>query len=75
MPNVPRETALPIATSLTLSITSGGRFLVEVLLLVFLMIYLGVVLPAVWSRRPLRRQAALSVLRETLRAIRRGNRR
>lgn len=43
--------------------------------LVFLAVYLGVVLPAVWSRRPARRSAALKVLTQLLGPLRRrGNR-
>ncbi|WP_167407390.1 hypothetical protein [Streptomyces swartbergensis] len=33
---------------------------------VFLAVYVGVVLPAVWSRRPARRTAALKVLTQLL---------
>ncbi|MFF8865391.1 hypothetical protein ACF08B_25380 [Streptomyces sp. NPDC015139] len=39
-------------------------------LLVFLSFYVGVVLPAVWSRKPVRRQAALRVLTQLLGALR-----
>lgn len=39
-------------------------------LLVFLALYVGVVLPAVWSRKPARRQAALRVLTQLLGALR-----
>ncbi|MEV6175303.1 hypothetical protein AB0L99_44860 [Streptomyces sp. NPDC051954] len=38
--------------------------------LVFGAVYGGVVLPAVWSRRPARRHAALKVLTELLAALR-----
>ncbi|MGW3120912.1 hypothetical protein ACWDBW_27810 [Streptomyces sp. NPDC001107] len=38
--------------------------------LVFVAVYGGVVLPAVWSRRPARRNAALKVLTELLGAFR-----
>ncbi len=38
--------------------------------LVFLALYAGVVLPAVWSRRPSRRQAALRVLTQLLGVLR-----
>lgn len=38
---------------------------------VFLAVYVGVVLPAVWSRRPARRTAALKVLAQLLGALRR----
>ncbi|MFI2199758.1 hypothetical protein ACH47Z_03010 [Streptomyces sp. NPDC020192] len=38
--------------------------------LVFLAVYAGVVLPAVWSRRPARRTAALKVLGQLLGALR-----
>ncbi|QOV38676.1 hypothetical protein IM697_10025 [Streptomyces ferrugineus] len=43
--------------------------------LVFLSVYVGVVLPAVWSRRPARRTAALKVLTQLLSALRRWRRR
>ncbi|UUU34300.1 hypothetical protein JIX56_33145 [Streptomyces sp. CA-210063] len=39
--------------------------------LVFTAVYVGVVLPAVWSRKPARRRAALSVLTQLLTALRR----
>ncbi|MFI6033176.1 hypothetical protein ACIBBD_03140 [Streptomyces sp. NPDC051315] len=39
-------------------------------LLVFVALYAGVVLPAVWSRKPARRQAALKVLVHLLGALR-----
>ncbi|MDI5911864.1 MULTISPECIES: hypothetical protein [Streptomyces] len=39
--------------------------------LIFLAFYVGVVLPAVWSRRPARRTAALKVLTQLLGALRR----
>ncbi|KOV90519.1 MULTISPECIES: hypothetical protein [unclassified Streptomyces] len=42
--------------------------------LVFLAVYAGVVLPAVWSRRPARRTAALRVLDRLLGALRRWRR-
>ncbi|MGV4987966.1 hypothetical protein ACWC0C_13035 [Streptomyces sp. NPDC001709] len=42
--------------------------------LVFLAVYAGVVLPAVWSRRPARRTAALKVLVQLLGALRRWKR-
>ncbi|MEV5876735.1 hypothetical protein AB0L75_21365 [Streptomyces sp. NPDC052101] len=42
--------------------------------LVFLAVYAGVVLPAVWSRRPARRTAALTVLTRLLDALRRRRR-
>ncbi|MEU6254050.1 hypothetical protein [Streptomyces sp. NPDC047043] len=38
--------------------------------LVFVAVYGGVVLPAVWSRRPTRRHAALRVLTELLGVLR-----
>ncbi|WP_199931866.1 hypothetical protein [Streptomyces sp. NRRL S-646] len=38
--------------------------------LVFVAVYGGVVLPAVWSRRPARRNAAFRVLAELLGALR-----
>lgn len=38
---------------------------------VFLAVYAGVVLPAVWSRRPARRTAALKVLTQLLGPLRR----
>ncbi|MFJ6723684.1 hypothetical protein ACIQPQ_02085 [Streptomyces sp. NPDC091281] len=44
------------------------------LLLVFAALYAGVILPAVWSRRPARRQAALRVLDRLLDALRSGRR-
>ncbi|MEV1069513.1 hypothetical protein [Streptomyces sp. NPDC050263] len=37
---------------------------------VFTALYVGVVLPAVWSRKPARRQAALKVLAQLLSALR-----
>ncbi|MFD7130218.1 hypothetical protein [Streptomyces sp. NPDC059894] len=40
----------------------------------FLAVYAGVVLPAVWSRKPARRQAALKVLTQLLGALRRWRR-
>jgi hypothetical protein len=39
--------------------------------LVFTAVYAGVVLPAVWSRKPARRNAALRVLTQLLTALRR----
>jgi hypothetical protein len=42
--------------------------------LVLLAVYAGVVLPAVWSRRPARRAAALKVLAQLLGALRRWKR-
>ncbi|WLW51355.1 hypothetical protein [Streptomyces sp. YU58] len=39
--------------------------------LVFTALYAGVVLPAVWSRKPARRNAALKVLTQLLGAVRR----
>jgi hypothetical protein len=39
--------------------------------LAFVAVYVGVVLPAVWSRRPARRTAALRVLTQLLGALRR----
>jgi hypothetical protein len=39
-------------------------------LLVFASLYAGVVLPAIWSRKPARRQAALKVLTQLLGALR-----
>ncbi|WP_369168980.1 hypothetical protein AB5J49_14115 [Streptomyces sp. R28] len=42
---------------------------------VFLAVYVGVVLPAVWSRRPARRTAALKVLTQLLGALRGWTRR
>ncbi|MFF8968513.1 hypothetical protein [Streptomyces sp. NPDC014995] len=39
-------------------------------LLVFAAVYVGVVLPAVWSRKPARRRAALKVLTQLLGALR-----
>lgn len=38
--------------------------------LVFTAVYVGVVLPAVWSRKPARRQAALKVLAQLLDTLR-----
>lgn len=38
-------------------------------------LYAGVVLPAVWSRKPARRRAALRVLTQLLGALRPGRRR
>ncbi|GGQ47107.1 hypothetical protein AB0G81_08410 [Streptomyces asoensis] len=43
-------------------------------LLVFTALYAGVVLPAVWSRRAVRREAALRVLSRLLGAVRPGRR-
>ncbi|MFI9168224.1 hypothetical protein [Streptomyces lincolnensis] len=43
--------------------------------LVFTALYVGVVLPAVWSRKPARRSAALKVLIQILGAVRRWRRR
>jgi hypothetical protein len=40
-------------------------------LVVFAALYGGVVLPAVWSRKPARRNAALKVLTQLLSAVRR----
>ncbi|MGW3283087.1 hypothetical protein ACWDR3_00405 [Streptomyces sp. NPDC001002] len=39
---------------------------------VFAAVYVGVVLPAVWSRKSTRRSAALKVLVQLLGAVRRG---
>ncbi|MFD9332403.1 hypothetical protein [Streptomyces sp. NPDC060065] len=39
--------------------------------LVFIAVYAGVVLPAVWSRKPARRHAAFRVLTQLLAALRR----
>ncbi|WP_280876328.1 hypothetical protein [Streptomyces pseudovenezuelae] len=39
---------------------------------VFAAVYVGVVLPAVWSRRPTRRSVALKVLVRLLGSVRRG---
>lgn len=41
---------------------------------VFTTVYGGVVLPAVWSRKPARRRAALTVLAQLLDALRRRRR-
>jgi hypothetical protein len=43
--------------------------------LVFLALYVGVVLPAVWSRRPARRTAALKVIAQLLGALSRWRKR
>ncbi|MCF1598753.1 hypothetical protein [Streptomyces muensis] len=43
--------------------------------LVFTALYAGVVLPAVWSRKPARRQAALKVLGQLLDTLRLRRRR
>ncbi|WP_128428086.1 hypothetical protein [Streptomyces cyaneus] len=43
--------------------------------LVFTAVYVGVVLPAVWSRKPARRQAALKVLAQLLDTLRLRRRR
>ncbi|GAA1949553.1 hypothetical protein [Kitasatospora viridis] len=48
--------------------------LVPYLLLLTVLLLLGVVLPAVWSRRPARRAAAREVLRLLLAALRRPRR-
>jgi hypothetical protein len=41
----------------------------------FLLIYLGIALPAVWSARPARRKAAATVLGQILKALTGGHRR
>ncbi|GFE25938.1 hypothetical protein RB199_30385 [Streptomyces libani] len=43
----------------------------SVLALIFLAVFAGVVLPAVWSSRPSRRRAAAAVLAQLLSALRR----
>ena len=51
------------------------RLYVLLAALILTAVFSGVVLPAVWSRKPARRQAALRVLAQLLDAVRRRKRR
>jgi hypothetical protein len=51
--------------------TAGGEALLVFAGGAFFLMYLGVILPAIWSRKPTRRSAAAAVLAQVLNVLRR----
>lgn len=60
--------AVTLPVHLLLILSSGAAALV-------LLIYIGIALPAIWSAKPARREAAAAVLRQVLNAWTGGDRR
>ena len=57
--------------SIVKTLVSGGTLATAMAFLGFLMVFVGVVLPAVWSRNDDRRKAALMTLEKFVNTIRR----
>ena len=70
----PSRIVIPMKPSaLRITATLAATLPIHVLLIsscgmaaIFLLVYVGIVLPAVWSAKPARRKAAASVLRQIL---------
>jgi hypothetical protein len=58
--------------AITVVARAWGPVALTVVIVAFPLVYLGVILPAVWSRKPARRAAAAAVLAQLLGVLRRS---